>query len=342
MKKILLLIVVTICAFGEIDAQTKIPKNINDEFGYNIIMSYRQGQNVAVLINQGLREKGYGFMDIGEAVESMIYNTKNRDAILEVFHDYLGSDREYLYMNLVSLGISATSSKYLADYIVQEKYKSEKVLREEAAQREREIEAKRIAEIKRKEKEEIERKKRIEITSKVYDLKQFAPDSYKSTFDKQREEIVNYFNNTANFPSFQDLERRSEKFERFKNTYTVYYELEKQGNEINQIQQVELIDGIDQNNSLLKSASIQIPTIKVEGYKVMTKATFENIKVDFTRGITKVKIKGGEVKFTKFPPEQDIQTLIIDHLKDKPKGKYVVKYEIGNILGQEIMNIHIQ
>lgn len=353
MKKILLLFVLTIVSFGKVDAQTKIPKNINDEFGYTIIMSYRQGQNVAVLINDGLRKAGYNMMDMGEIVESIMYNTKNRDIILKIFHDYLGSDSEYLYMNLSSLGISATSSKYLTNYIVGEKYKSEKVLREEAIQREKELEAKRIAEMKRKEEKALEEKKRLEITSKVYDLSQFAPDKYQSAFNNQKDEIINYFMinssdyySTNNFPSFQNLEKSNLKFERFNNTYTISYEIDKLGNSSSNntktIQQVELIGGTDQNCTLLKSTPIQLPIIQIEGYNVKTKATFNNVKVDFTRGITKVKIKKGEVLFTKFLPEQDLQSIIIENLKNMSNGKYIVKYEIGNILGQEIINVQVQ
>lgn len=211
--------------------------------------------------------------------------------------------------------------------------------------------------------EQKEQEKEREIKSKVYDLKQYAPDEYQKALSSQRDRIVNYFmrnssdySRNSSFPSFYELEQREIKFERFKNTYTASYELEDHSrpsvnygsvivagsNDIRGTQQFKLIEGTDQSCSLLKSAYIRLPTMKIEGYEVMTKATFENIKVDFTRGLTVVKIKGGEVEFTKFPPEQDLQSVIIDNLKDKPKGKYVVKYEIGNILGKEIVNIQVQ
>ena len=212
--------------------------------------------------------------------------------------------------------------------------------------------------------EQKEQEKESEIKSKVYDLKQYAPEKYQNALDRQRERIINYFMKNSSdyysrskFPSFRDLEQRDIKFEHFNNTYTISYELEdhsrpsvnygsyiKAGStDIRGTQKVELIEGTDNNCSLLKSTSIgRLPTIEIEGYEVMTKATFENIKVDFTRGLTEVKIKKGDIEFKRFPPEQDLQSVIIDNLKDKPKGKYKVRYEIGNILGKEIINIQVQ
>ncbi|MCO5234270.1 MAG: hypothetical protein M9888_11105 [Chitinophagales bacterium] len=264
--------------------------------------------------------------------------------------DYKNYSKIYLHQN----GLATVKWTTAKQSDLPEKIRSE-------IKRKQEAEAK--AEQQRVLAEKKEKDKEREIKSKVYDLKQYAPDEYKDALSRQRDRIVNYFMKNSsdyysrgNFPSFRDLEQRDVKFERFKNTYTVSYALEDHSrpsvnygsyiaagsNDIRGTQQVKLIDGTDQSCSLLKSNSIRLSTIKIEGYEVMTKATFENIKVDFTRGLTVVKIKGGEVEFTKFPPEQDLQSVIIDNLSDKPKGKYIVKYEIGNILGKEITNIQVQ
>ena len=128
MKKILFttLIILFVCIKG--NAQTKMPKNISDDFAYSIIYSYKNRyENTGIFIMQNLRRKGYDPMDIDVLVESIVDNIKNRNIILEIFHDYFGKDKEYLYANLVSLGISATNSKYLTDYIIEEKYKSPNV-----------------------------------------------------------------------------------------------------------------------------------------------------------------------------------------------------------------------
>lgn len=113
----------------KINAQTKMPKNVNDEFAYSVIENYKYGNgNTRLFIMQKLREKRYSPMDIDVLVESIWTNTKNRNIILEVFHNYFGKEREYLYANLKSLGISATSSKYLTDYIIEEKYKPTQIV----------------------------------------------------------------------------------------------------------------------------------------------------------------------------------------------------------------------
>lgn len=210
--------------------------------------------------------------------------------------------------------------------------------------------------------EEKERNKESEIKSKIYDLEQHAPDEYKQALSEQRDVIIKYFtssssyNDRNNFPSFRDLEQREKKFERFKNTYTVWYELEDHSRpsidhgyyieagsrDIRGKYDAKLIEGTDQSCSLFKSASIRLSTLKIEGYEVMTKAKFANIKVDFTRGLTEVRIKRGEVEFRKSPPEQALQSLIIEKLKTEPNGKYIVKYEVGNILGKEFVNIKLE
>ncbi len=213
--------------------------------------------------------------------------------------------------------------------------------------------------------EQKEQEKENEIKSKVYDLKQYAPNEYREAFNKQRERIIEYFLNSSSgyfssgikFPSFRDLAQRELKFENFNNTYTVTYELEDHSRpsvnygsyiaagsiDIRGIQKVELVEGTDKNCSLIKSTSIgRLPTIEIEGYEVMTKATFKNITVDFTRGLSEVKIKKGEIEFIKFPPKEELKSVIIEKLKNNQKGKYVVKYEIGNILGEEIINIEVQ
>ena len=113
------------------NAQTKMPKNINDDFAYAIIDNYNGYGNIRVYINESLRSKGYKSMDIDILVESITNNTKNRNIILQVFSDICGKNEEYLYRNLYSLGIPASSSKYLAEYIAKEKYKPTKVVNSE-------------------------------------------------------------------------------------------------------------------------------------------------------------------------------------------------------------------
>lgn len=109
--------------------------------------------------------------------------------------------------------------------------------------------------------------------------------------------------------------------------------------------QMLFADGIQLFTKLRKNMKGHIMELKDKillrnvATSVITFAMFENIKVDFTRGLTEVKIADGNVDFQKYAPEQDMQPLIVEKLKDKPSGKYSVKYEIGNILNYEVIKI---
>ena len=126
MKKIIFITTVILLCLIKSNAQTKIPKNISDEFAYFFNENYRYGNgNMGIYLREKLRMKGYGPMEVSVLVESIATNSKNRNLILEAFHDLSREENgEYLYATLYSLGISATSSKYLTEYIIEEKYKS--------------------------------------------------------------------------------------------------------------------------------------------------------------------------------------------------------------------------
>lgn len=212
------------------------------------------------------------------------------------------------------------------------------------------------------EKGRAEKVKEIEIKSMIYDLEKFAPEKYLASYNIQRDAIVSYFiriynNSTENFPSFKSLINSKLHMQRFRNTYNIKYRLKDNSREsvirgniviagtrdITTLKEIELVSGNDSDLSLFKSASISIPTIKIEGHEVMTEAKFNNVLVDFTRGLTEVKIKKNEVEFKKYPPEKDFQELLINELKTKGvNGKYLVKYEIQDIMGQSGVNIELE
>lgn len=224
------------------------------------------------------------------------------------------------------------------------------------------------AKIKQKEDEEYrkelaqqkEKEKEKEIKSKIYDLELYDKYAYDNAFQNQKDAIVKYFNtsyySSANFPSFDDLVNRENKFERFNNTYDVHYSLEDHSREsvdygyviqagtrdIKPKVNVKLVSGTDTNVDLFRKASIRIPTIEIEGYEVMTKASFDSITIDFARGITEVKIKNGIVSFKKDIPENYTQIQIMEKLKSENNGRYLVKYEIGAIMGESILNVEIE
>jgi len=184
--------------------------------------------------------------------------------------------------------------------------------------------------------------------------------AYNSILDQIKNEIINYFQSTgnkgyyqrSNIPSFIELANGNAKSYRFSNTYSVYYKLEDRsrpdqlsGNvlivgskDIRQSREVTLISGTDKILSLFDAITIKIPTIQVEDYEVMTEARFENINVDYAKGISLVKIKKGAIDFLKFPPDSDLIEKIKAKPRPEPNGKYILKYEVSNILGTQAIN----
>lgn len=199
-----------------------------------------------------------------------------------------------------------------------------------------------------RESEELRLLKEKEIKSKTYDLEKLSSGKYKQTLLSQKNEIANYFNDSNNFPSYESFENEKIKYKRFTNIYNVNYKLHDNRTEsqnygsyvilgsgsIRSEMKGRLISGTDEYLTLIKNASITIPTIEIEGVEVMTEATINNLKVDFTRGLTEVKIKNEIVNFKKFEPELDLQQKIANKIKGESKGRYLVKYEVSEIMEQ--------
>lgn len=221
--------------------------------------------------------------------------------------------------------------------------------------------------------EEEEKIKEQEIKSKTYDLKENNVSLYNENYNEIISKILDYlqelpissrysraskpydYYGDTNIPTFRILAKSKENKYRFKNTYTAYYILKDNSRpsenlgsmivagsyDVNQKGKITLDSGTDNSCSLFNHISFRIPTIKVQEYEVMTEATFPNISVDYAKGITIIKIKSDEINFVDFAPDDDIQNKLKEKLKNEIVGKYVVKYEVGNIAGKEFVNIEI-
>lgn len=201
---------------------------------------------------------------------------------------------------------------------------------------------------KYRESEEIRLLKEKEIKSKIYDLEKWSSGMYKQTILSQKKAILNYFKDSNNFPSYESIANDKIKYKRFKNTYNIHYKLIDNRTEsqnygshvilgsgsITSEMTGKLISGTDEYLTLIKNASITIPTIEIESIEVMTEATINNLKVDFTRGLTEIKIKNKIVDFRKSEPEFEIQQKIANEIKGESNGRYLVKYEVSEIMGQ--------
>lgn len=210
---------------------------------------------------------------------------------------------------------------------------------------EQEAEAKKIRE------EEEQKQKEKEIKSKTYNLKEFDIEKYHSFENSLRHSLLNHLKSNTSFPDFNQIENQNEKFFVFKNTYSAYFKLVDYSKEstnygnltvvgskdVRSENKFTLVSGDDNSCQFLKYSSHSLPTIVYKGYTVMTEANIENITVDYTKGITNVKIKNGVVVYKKHLPPTDIQSLLSEKLKNEPNGLYQVKYEVGQVMGDSFV-----
>jgi hypothetical protein len=209
---------------------------------------------------------------------------------------------------------------------------------------------------------EKEEQRGIEITSQTYDLAIYDISVYNSVLADLKAGIINYFLSSEKshfsrtiIPTYNKLINGDAKKFRFANVFNAYYKLENHsrpsqmyGNvlisgsrDIRQIKEITCTSGTTDNQSLFDAISIRIPTIEVEGYEVMTEARFENISVDYIKGITLIKIKNGNVEYLEYAPDDDLIEKFMEKLKNVPKGKYIVKYEYHNIMGDENLKMDV-
>lgn len=204
---------------------------------------------------------------------------------------------------------------------------------------------------------EKERQKIIEITSKIYDLQEYNILAYTNTVDNIKEQIKNYlftdnYKNELIIPSFTymlDSEKNIKRC-RFQNTYNVNFKFEEPDKaqkvtydeqydfgyrSFQQIKEIELVSGTDKDCLLFKYINLILPVVENEGYAVRTQAHIDGINVDYVKGITIVKVKNGIAEFKKYLPYEDIEKKIGEKLRSTPNGKYTVKYEYCEIMGEE-------
>lgn len=208
-------------------------------------------------------------------------------------------------------------------------------------------------EIKKQEEEDAKKEKEREIKSKTYDLAIYDSIKYK-------ELVSNYFNDieyslklNSDFPEFNSLRDQGEKFFIFKNIYNAQYKLVDYSkpsvnhgyyisagtNDIRYENKFTLISGTDNDCLFIKKVPFNLPSIYIDGYKVMTEAKINNISVEYIKGITKTKIKNGIVTFVKDTPPIEAQEKLTEQLKTETNGTIYVKYQLGKVMDKPFMTI---
>lgn len=226
------------------------------------------------------------------------------------------------------------------------------------------IEKKKEEEKKIRLEDEKQKEKIQEIIFKTYDLETYSKDSYESLVNSIKEELIKYFKRLKNpgyievikNPLFTDLKDFNIKKYRFKNSYSAYFKYEinnqvyksniikidTESDNIIRINDISLVSGVDTSCSLFNYIPIFIPKLYISGYEVLTETKVKNIDVDYAKGITFIKVKKGEIEFLINKPDSDIIEKIKNEIQLTKNGKYYVKYEYENIMGEERITTELE
>lgn len=204
----------------------------------------------------------------------------------------------------------------------------------------------------KKEKIELEYKKKhfASIQSKTYNLEEQNQKEFEKAIDNQIISIYSFFNRSNKstyplyFPSFEDLTFSEEKFQTFSSVYKVTYLIPIYRNPNGDvasdfIKEFSCISGQDKNSELISRIASKFNNLKIENVNVETEIRFDSLDINFTRGVSNIKIRKGKIKFLDEIPNTKIQLILEEKINKLSNGMYLLKYENGIILGKEIFNV---
>ncbi|MEA4986170.1 hypothetical protein SDC9_36806 [bioreactor metagenome] len=176
------------------------------------------------------------------------------------------------------------------------------------------------------------------IKSAIFDLKINSYPTYRRFTENLSLKIKNELSNNDLF-AFQIISKSKLKKNRFTSEYNLQYGYikDEKSEDFEYFESIVFIRGNDEEIQSLKN--VNLPPIYINKIEAHTEAKFENIKIDFVRGITKVKIRNGEIVYRKGIPDEDIKEVLSKQLKEKENGLYFVRYEVSDILGVRDVNI---
>lgn len=199
-----------------------------------------------------------------------------------------------------------------------------------------------------------------ELLAYTFDLYEYNTTAYNVMYFQIRDYLLNCFKEKSSssrvirIPSFQELDSNKGKKFVLRNIYKALFVLEdhrpknnnqniiiaSSSSDIIQNANIELISGTDKECNLFDKFSGKIRTLTIENVEVMTKATYDSLHVEFTRGITSVEIKNSEVKFLSEEPDSVVKIFLKDKLKTKSDGIHSIKYDWVNILGKKEVTLY--
>lgn len=192
--------------------------------------------------------------------------------------------------------------------------------------------------------------RRLEIASKMYDLETYDGSAYNVFIGRIAAQISNDIRMTSaisynavagirrldlnhrglwrDIPTFRELTESKQKKYRYTNSFNIVGQSGLNPTIIN-------TSSTDKNASIFGFISIRVPTIKIEGYDAQTEVSVDNFNIDIAKGVTTVRIRNGNIEFTRNIPDADVADKIRRQLSETSNGRYVIYYQYSNIMGEE-------
>jgi hypothetical protein len=113
--------------------QIKLSPEVINDFSFSYYYQYKFQNNGSVRACAFLagRRIGYGLVDIEVAVENMTKDNKFREELYKIIFELYKGDKEFLTLNLISIGMKATNAKKLSQYVFA-KYSKQPIYNEES------------------------------------------------------------------------------------------------------------------------------------------------------------------------------------------------------------------
>lgn len=201
------------------------------------------------------------------------------------------------------------------------------------------------------------------INNKIYDVQDTDPRTYnRFKYDLKNELLRVLVNGNYKYPSFEELTNRLNRPNlvpswSVSNNYNIKWTIldnSREGRLVGNtwvagstgsklVQENSLNSGNDYEYDLIKSCRLSVPSLQIDGVEIKERTvTLKNVAIDFTRGLTVVKVKKGNIEFVKYAPSDTAAEKIKAKLAHADNGNYFVKYEYGNVMGDDYENINYE
>lgn len=317
----------------------------------------------APLVSLIIQRRACGIADAEVYLETVATDLNSRRIVFQALYDFTQGNRDYLFQNLQNIGLTAVNASVITNYIIANypiKVKEPVLSKKEIEEQEAKLKEEKILDT---------------VLLKRYNLNNYKA-AYNDFYYILKYTIKDRINNNylTHLPPLSTIELQpftyvhhdildlddnqtqpSEKpFNGFY-TYNVSYnytleEKDTESDNTESIETPELISGNDADH-LFKNLHLHLPKLTIpvnlpilgtKGVLVGNKIiTLNNLDINIVRGITVMEVKKGTIRFTRFPPSDNFQKLISDKVDAKMKGRYIVKYEFGNLFTDTINNVII-